>query len=550
MSLAVSPLNLGSRSARDVCFAAGYGALSVASIGIFAVSFGPAKATLDSLVANCSEVESGVETGVGRLHQALAGDDSSGGGGRILSDLMHAAPYLGTSLIFSLILGVLWMGLLRFFAKPVVYVTLVVKGFVLVALGWYGFKRVSDDSSCHLTEGDCTSRFYPLLLVAAGLVYFLWLCCARNRIRMTAALLEQAVAVVASHPGLFLATAFLLVLMALSAVFAIAALLLLAASQVTLSAPQPPTAAQSATCTVEWEVGGAGAAAYAVLLCFLYWSIQLWMAARYYVISLTTGVWYFENESLAAQEGAVADKEYTAAPVCASLRQALGKGFGTVAFASLVTTICEWLKALARREGRDGGLIGCLVACCIQCILSYVEFINRFALTFSALTGDALCASGRTFLGHCRRHGLLKVLVIDQLAAITLQLGALVLALAVGVLTSAVVDGTTHVHDDDRSTVLLTVGGVGWLLAACVLSFVAGILLNVVDAAYSCLVLDLDNAARVGSFNRPPIAQAVFVKVAPEYVVVQPDGSGLSYARHQAAAHPAVPMGLPVHGQP
>ena len=44
------------------------------------------------------------------------------------------------------------------------------------------------------------------------------------------------------------------------------ALLLLAASQVTLSAPQPPTAAQSATCTVEWEVGGAGAAAYAMSL--------------------------------------------------------------------------------------------------------------------------------------------------------------------------------------------------------------------------------------------------------------------------------------------
>ena len=138
-----------------------------------------------------------------------------------------------------------------------------------------------------------------------------------------------------------------------------------------------------------------------------------------------TGVWYFENQSLAAQEGSLAHKEHTAAPVRSSLRVALTSGFGTIAFASLIVSACEALKRAARRSESGNGLVGCLIACCLMCILSYIEFLTRFALTYSALTGDALCTSGRTFLDHCTRHGFVKVIVVDYLAAITLNFGAL-----------------------------------------------------------------------------------------------------------------------------
>jgi len=271
------------------------------------------------------------------------------------------------------------------------------------------------------------------------------------------------------------------------------------------------------------------------------------------VLSLVTGIWYYENESLAAQEGEVAAKLHTRWPVCSSLQSAFGKGFGTIAFASLIISVCEMLKAMARREGRDGGLIGCVVALCIQCILSYIEFMTRFALTFASLTGEALCESGRTFLAHTERHGFLKVVVIDYLAAVTLQFGAVVLALVVGAITVGLVDASPHVHDDDRATVLVSVGVAGWLIAATVLLFISGILLNVVDAAYACLVLDLDNQQRVGTFHRPAIAHAVLYKLKPEYVVQQPGGASVVYARQEMAPQPAVmavPMGQRVVAVP
>eukprot|EP00966_Prymnesium_polylepis_P298209 6890982-Prymnesium_polylepis.1 len=58
-----------------------------------------------------------------------------------------------------------------------------------MGVGIYLFGRVKD--SCDATEGNCTSRFAPLLLVLLGGLYFAWLFCARSRIEMTAALIEQ-----------------------------------------------------------------------------------------------------------------------------------------------------------------------------------------------------------------------------------------------------------------------------------------------------------------------------------------------------------------------
>ena len=59
-----------------------------------------------------------------------------------------------------------------------------------------------------------------------------------------------------------------------------------------------------------------------------------------------------------------------------------------------------------------------------------------------------------------------------------------------------VLDGASH--DDDRSSVLIAVGSFAWLIAFIVLHFIASLLLNIVDASYACVVLDLDNHARTG----------------------------------------------------
>ena len=57
---------------------------------------------------------------------------------------------------------------------------------------------------------------------------------------------------------------------------------------------------------------------------------------RFHVVSFTTGVWYYQTESLAAQEGSASAKSYTQAPVTTGLKLGFTKSFGTIAFASLI----------------------------------------------------------------------------------------------------------------------------------------------------------------------------------------------------------------------
>lgn len=543
MSPSASPLNLEARRAKDVVFGVAYLGLFliVGGIAVYSYSASPNGLANLSKCANSSSVVNGEE-----------GDGEEPNADHLVSDLVGSADYLIIPLVGSILLGFLWMALLRYAAKPVVYATLLLKGFILIGVGAYLYSTTSS-ASCTLTSGDCGLAYTPLILIGVGVLYFAMIFCMRNKIQMTAHLIEQSVAVVTAHPGLFLASAGLLIVKIVVLCFCAGAYVLVFAKTVVVGT--------GANCSV--QVSAADEVMFGVITVFLYWSIQLWMCMRFYVVSLTTGVWYYQNESLAAQEGEGSlthAKSVTAAPVCTGLRLAFTKSFGSIAFASLIIAICEWLRRLARRQQRDGGIIGCLVACCINCILAYLEFLTRFALTFHALTGDDFCTSGKTFLGHCRRHGWTAIMV-DYLAAMTLQFGAVILGLLITAGTVFLLDNSHHVHTDDKETVLVVAGVASWFVASVILIFIAGLLLNVVDAAYACLVLDLDRAAITGTYRQPALAQAVIAKAHPTYVIQQPGGGTAiaqpvqpypqsPYSQHQAQPLPPQYVHQAVYQQP
>jgi len=237
--------------------------------------------------------------------------------------------------------------LLRFFAKPVVYGTLVVKGVILIALGVYLSHVVR--SSCGVTTGNCAAASYPYILCALGGLYFLWLFCARRRIAQTAMLLEQSVVVVSTHPGLFLVSALVLLAKGLVLLLCLAAYVFLLAGAVDITKTAP------GQCTLAFNASSSTELMLLLVTIFLYWSVQFWLCLRFYITSLTTGIWYFENESLASQEGSLAAKDHSRAPVCTAVRHGLTSGLGTVAFASLIVSICEMLKRMARRQGQTTG---------------------------------------------------------------------------------------------------------------------------------------------------------------------------------------------------
>lgn len=241
------------------------------------------------------------------------------------------------------------------------------------------------------------------------------------------------------------------------------------------------------------------------------------------------------------------------APVTTAFKLMCTKSLGSLCLASLVITIVEILKALARQARRNNSnLLVVLIACCIECILNFVQWLTKFGIAYHALTGKPFCESTRLFMNHLNKFNL-AALGVDVLANMVLSAGAVVLSLLVGLVCTGlfylqIADQFANLDTTGRVCVLVVPGVASWYIAWIPLSFVSGVLLNIIDAAYSCLVLDLEG--RAGEAH-PQLAYAVFSCLKrggkldnANIVIQQPGGSGPVIAVATPVGQPGAQMGV------
>jgi len=412
----------------------------------------------------------------------------------------------------------------------VVYGTLIAKAGIFFGLAVYG-----------IVEG--LSFSFVAIMIVAGVLYVSYLWCARSKIELTATLIEQSIVVLRTHPALFLVAAVLLVLSLIAYVAVLA-------SAYTLLFGDGEWVYEAYTGTCEWDYQPWQWAGFLITIIFALWVFELFFAIRFATVSLVTGVWYYDYISLAASEEdslAPAAASYLKtqtrrAPVATALKLSCTTSFGTMCVASLIITIAEILKRMARQQARNG-LLGLLIACCLTCILSYLEFLTRFAISFHALTGESFCDSARTFTDHCSRHGF-TALSVDVLSSIVLRVGAVVLSRLIGAITAGAVAGRVEevafpTGGYERTIFVLLFGVLGFAIALLPLMFAAGIILNVIDASYACLVLDLEHGD-ASAVCKPQLAVAIVTVAKPTNIVIQQPGGG----------PPVIAIAQPVSGGP
>ena len=175
-------------------------------------------------------------------------------------------------------------------------------------------------------------------------------------------------------------------------------------------------------------------------------------------------MWYFKHAAM-GRDGSLVS---IGAPVCTGSRLALTRSFGSIALCALVMSVCEMLRRMARRSSRNNGVLGVMIACCLQCLLTYIEFLSRFALTVHSLTGAPFCEAARTFTSHVSHHGF-TALGVDSLARFVLGAGAVFLAALPTAITLKLADDSLAEGHSERTAVLAAVGGFAYLAALLVL---------------------------------------------------------------------------------
>jgi hypothetical protein len=323
-------------------------------------------------------------------------------------------------------------------------------------------------------------------------------------------LIEQAASVVQVHPQIFVSSVLLMTLGAIVYGACIAAALLLftngecVLSNSTSVDPKYNSNATSAPGD-QWQLSNAAIPGLSFVGFALLWSVEVFSAMRFYVVSFVTGVWYFKASGMAAQRGGSGT---VTNPVTTATKLAFTKSFGTICLTGLIMYIVELLRRMAKKQSQNNGLTGVLIACCINCLVAYLEFITRFALTLHALTGDDLCTSARTFTSHLNRHGFSAVWV-NWMASWVFNFSAFALSLLITAICLVITR-----HPQRGITAIIVIGILSFIFAIVFLSFVAGILLNIIDACYSCLILDLDHGAK----SQPQVAQAILILANPTYL--------------------------------
>ena len=153
------------------------------------------------------------------------------------------------------------------------------------------------------------SSLPALIMALIGALYILWLCCARRRIALTAKLVEQSVVVVSTHPGLFAVSGVLFVVKILSVALCFVSAIAVLASKITT------TTTDEGQCELTFgELETFDMILLGVCTIFFWWTINIWLQMKRYIVSLVTGIWYYEHESLAAQEGTSQTRSTRARP--------------------------------------------------------------------------------------------------------------------------------------------------------------------------------------------------------------------------------------------
>jgi hypothetical protein len=343
----------------------------------------------------------------------------------------------------------------------------------------------------------------PFALIAGLLGFTLYL--YREQLSLVARLLGISLHAISDQPGILVAALGLQALgVVILAPLALAALLAAANGHVVPN-PMRATIGDDGRCfaasaaaggasgdrdaTTEvlcctWQVDGwvPGYLAYVGLVGS--WSVLLVFSVKFYTVAGATAQWYFAEAGYLPKGATLR-----------SARHALGPSFGTLCLASWCLTLVKYARAALdkMRADNEGGFFGWLFATCLDFLYAIFEALTSFGIVRAAITGEAFfdaCAAAASLLSR----NLLDAVGVWWLPGMILSTASFMISAAWGMTTFGIA-ASYWGGGPAAVTSGAAIGVLSWLSAFLTLSFVNGVLLNVVDAVYVAWAMDKDAAA-------------------------------------------------------
>jgi hypothetical protein len=221
-----------------------------------------------------------------------------------------------------------------------------------------------------------------------------------------------------------------------------------------------------------------------------------------------------------------------------SLKHALGPSLGTNAFAGAVMALTSAVRQAASPNGGGGGggdgggvsLLGAVAGAFASSAAAVLEYLNKFAVIQAAITGEPLIAAGRRVTDLLGRNLLSAVATTIWFPSMLVGLASVTASLlwggfVWGAYRLAHAGGAGGELNAPANAVVLGVAAGAAALA--VLSFVAGVLLAVLDATFVCFAMDRDRA----EVSNSELYEALLSVAEARGAAVEHPGGGVEYGR-------------------
>ncbi|KAJ3328755.1 hypothetical protein HDU76_009343 [Blyttiomyces sp. JEL0837] len=331
----------------------------------------------------------------------------------IIHDLVTTWPVLVSAIFVAMGISFLWVFVMRVFAKPVVWGTLILVNLVLLGLSGFCYWVYKNQNDYFYASTEVGHNFDNVKWVVMGsevgailfgilfVVMLLVTIALRNKIRIACEIIEETSHAVAIMPFLMILPFFFWIIIALLLTYGVYILLY------ALTIDQPLTI----TGFVNINITSSNTARYmAVYHIFgILWTYSFLQAINTLIIagSFATYYWTLDKRAMRAM------------PVTRSFQRAVTYHLGSAALGSLVISIIQLLRFtlfLARRSAKKykmkvvSSIVGCFMYC-MSAIEKLVKLINRNAYVKIAINGESFCKSCVSAMGLIVRNGLKLIAV-------------------------------------------------------------------------------------------------------------------------------------------
>lgn len=453
----------------------------------------------------------------------------------------YAGIFTG-AILASFLVSAAWVYFLRAYARFCVWTAVVLKGIIVSFLGVY---MLANDAA----TGGVICFLYTAIVWGLAYKYRAKIDTAAEVLREGVKCLTQNISILGVGAG------FQVLLLSYTALNTFAILFSIRVGAFESEKDDQDPAGQLTSCT--WVLAGWISGARYFQAFTVIWGILQIEVIRLYMVSFAVGCWYFPHESNPAQ------------PALKGAKYALTTSFGTLTIGGFIMAVAEILERAARSPRTP---LGCILWVVVKIFQTCINFLTKFSIVVSALTGASFAASLRIVSPLLKRN-FTGGYVANRVGVNALEGGAFILSLAFGLLTGVIIDASEGETPFSRALfnragfegqvgLILAIWTVGlirykllglvimivfpqvfvyiWgpgmtvgiftgILTSFLFGFMAHLMLNCLDAVFVCYAIDRDNGstsphtATIDKVLKPSLENYVELNYVPPVVDAQPE---------------------------